>query len=205
MRLFRADYVRRQYFRRVLLPISRLALEPRVVARTMVVGMAWGMSATAGLQLIGVMLTWAVARPFRWHFNAPIAVLVTGISNAVTLPPLYTLYFFTGCSVMTCGFGEFQFRVFLNQMLEAPITTALGAWPFLLAVLVGSIPFTIASCVGAHYFGLYLGRRMQARRNRRALVPRPETPLPLALPPLPPVPMPPPDRQERERVPLMRD
>lgn len=168
------DFVRRRYFKRVLRPINRLELEPAAVGRTMAAGLLWGLSATVGLQVIGVTLSWLVARWMRRPFYYPVSLVLTAITNPLTVAPMYSLYFVVGRTILWMPTAE---EVAVDGLV-ARLTEA-SAWQIILdsgwffaICLVGSLPFAAAGAVAGYYFGRYVGyrlsRRRIARRERRA-------------------------------------
>lgn len=181
-------FFRRQYFRRFLRPINRMRLSPAVVGRTAVVGLAFGLTASVGIQMIGVFLIWLVGRAIRRPINLALAVLLTSVTNPLTIAPIYTAYFFTGCAVIQCDTSEISIEPLIAAINAIDFTalftgswdTAMasfgqlgaGSWdtiglPLAITVL-GSLPFALVGSVAGYYFGRYVGERLHIRRVRRA-------------------------------------
>jgi uncharacterized protein (DUF2062 family) len=165
-------FIRRHYFRRFLRPINRLKLTSDVLARTMAIGLGIGISATVGLQILAVSIAWLIARRIDRPFNIAIALLLTGVTNALTVPPLYSIYFVTGCAMTSCDLGAFQLRRVINLVADFEAwDLASSSWTWLAEPLfvtfVGSLPYTIAGAVAGWYFGRALGWRLHHRRARR--------------------------------------
>ncbi|MGP1397375.1 MAG: DUF2062 domain-containing protein [Inquilinaceae bacterium] len=178
--------LRRQYFRRFLRPINKHRMTPNVVGRTMMVGLAWGVSATVGLQLVGVAVTWVMLS--RWlgkPFSLAIAALLTGITNPLTVPPLYTMYYLTGCMVADCPGGVFNFQRLVDSILEYGVSWRLieGSWRFLAIAFAGSLPYAIAAAAAGFYGGRFIGRQMHRRRQRRSEPAAPTAPVDDTQPP----------------------
>ena len=167
-------FVRRRYFKRVLRPINRLELTPATVGRTMAAGLFWGLSATVGLQVIGVTVSWLVGRWVRRPFYYPVAMLLTAITNPLTVAPMYSLYFMVGSVLLwRPAVDEVALEALVARLTEA------GAWQIILdsgwffaVCFVGSLPFAVLGTVAGYYFGRYVGyrlsRRRFVRRKRRA-------------------------------------
>ncbi len=170
------QFVRRRYFKRVLGPVSRLELTPATVGRTLAVGLAWGISATVGLQVIGVTACWLVARWLRHPFHYPIALLLTGLSNPLTLAPMYSFYFFIGATVLWAEEAEAApVARLVDRLSDGELWQVLmdSGW-FLAICFVGSLPFAVAGAAAGYYFGHHVGYRLSkrrlARRRRRAAI-----------------------------------
>ena len=181
-------FFRRQYFRRFLKPINRMRLSPSVVGRTAVVGLAFGLTASVGIQLIGVFLIWLVGRAIRRPINLALAVLLTSVTNPLTIVPIYTGYFFIGCAMLQCDTSVITIEPMIAAINAIDLTGLFtGSWDTALAsfaplgagswetiglpltiTAVGSLPFAIAGSVAGYYFGRYVGERLHIRRVRRA-------------------------------------
>ena len=164
------NFVRRQYFRRFLQPISRLRLGPDVVGNTMLVGLAFGLSGPPGIQLVGVLLVWWIGRRAGFIINMPIACLLTGVTNPLTIAPLYTMYFVVGCGAVGCHLGEFRFDAFLQSVETSSFwDTVQDSWRIAGIIFLGSLPFSVSASGAGYYFGRNVGHRLAQRwRQRRA-------------------------------------
>lgn len=163
-------FIRRHYFRRFLRPINKLKLTPEVVGRTMFVGLLWGLSASVGFQLIFVALFWLIGRWADRPFNFPIALLLTGITNPLTITPIYSAYFFIGCSLLpSCQPAHFSVKFLLERLSEeGPWSLLADSWSFLTITFFASLPFAVAAGVAGYWFGRTLGERLHKRRQKRA-------------------------------------
>ncbi len=166
-------FIRRQYFRRFLRPINRMRLTPSVVGRTAFVGLIFGLTASVGIQLIGVALVWLVMRLVGRPINLAIAVVLTGVTNPLTIAPIYTIYFVTGCTVLSCDNSVTQLEPLIQAITELSLHDLFSSsWNLLgkpLAVTVlGSLPFALAGSLAGYRFGKYVGQRLHLRRVRRA-------------------------------------
>ncbi|MCB9948986.1 MAG: DUF2062 domain-containing protein [Rhodospirillaceae bacterium] len=173
--------LKRQYFRRVLRPISRMELSPRHVANTMCVGLGVGLIAPPGIQLAVVGVVWAVGRFIGLRFNIAVAAVLTLITNPFTFVPIYTMYFAIGCTLTACGAGDFQVESLLQTFQDEGMMALLEqSGYFMLVILAGGLPFAVSGGIFGYYFGRSVGRRLQRRREdrmeRRQAAPSPPTP-----------------------------
>ncbi|MEO3434702.1 DUF2062 domain-containing protein [Inquilinus sp. CAU 1745] len=162
-------FLRRHYFRRFLQPINRLRLDPPTVALTVAMGMFWGLTASVGVQVIGVALCWAVARAIDRPFNFPVAIVLTGVTNPLTIPPIYSLYFLSGCAIIpSChpGVGGIE-SVIARVAEEGPWNVLLESWQFFGIALLGSLPYAIAATIAGYHIGHWIGERLEKRRRLR--------------------------------------
>jgi len=165
--------IRRHYFRRVLSPINRMRLTPDAVARTMLFGLMWGLSPTVGFQIIGLKATWIlVDRWLGFPFNYPIALLLTGVTNPLTVSPIYGLYFVVGCRMTDCEISGFGVRRIVDAIAELDfIALFTRSWETLAEplgiILLGSVPFIVAGSGLGYYLGRGLGAQLQRRRETR--------------------------------------
>lgn len=160
--------LKRQYFRRVLRPISRLELSPTHVANTMCVGLGVGLIAPPGVQLAVVGVIWGVGRFVGLRFNLAVACVLTLITNPFTFVPIYTMYFGVGCWMTTCGAGNFQVESLLQTFQdEGTMAVLRQSGYFMLLILLGGLPFSVSGGIFGYYFGRTVGRRLQHRRETR--------------------------------------
>jgi uncharacterized protein len=160
---------------RFLVPLKRAPHPPEWAARAAAVGLFWGLSPTVGIQVLGVFLTWLVARRlFRREFGLLIAIVWTSVSNVATAIPLFYTYFITGRMLLGQWEGLPGYRTFASRWGEAASPELawfdqLGDWFSLvvaewgLTMLVGSAPFA--------FLGAWVGYRLTYRfilRYRRA-------------------------------------
>lgn len=166
-------FIRRHYFRRFLSPINKMRLTPETVGRTCLFGLMWGLSPTVGVQVAGLALTWLVVDKWMGHpFNFPIALVLTGVTNPLTVVPIYGLYFTVGCRAISCDISEYQVQGVVRTIAELDVTglfaKSFDAIAIPLAItLLGSLPFVIAGSVAGWYFGRRIGDRLQHRRHHR--------------------------------------
>src|SRR5690606_25854329 len=101
-----------------------------------------------------------------------IALVLTLITNPLTMGPIYLFYFGIGCGMVDCTVptGELDrliVAVFDFNLFEmASSFGALVGEPYLLMWL-GSLPFVVVLSPLAYLFGRKLGDRMEHRRQVR--------------------------------------
>lgn len=161
--------MRRLYFRRFLQPINRMDLSPGTVARTCAVGGAAGISATVGLQTIGVFILWVCTRRFEAHrFNLAIALLLTGITNPLTVVPMYGFYYTCGNWMLGRTTSLVDVSTIIDRIKDEGLWAVVaGSWQFFAVSLVGSLPFTIIGTIALYSTGRWIGQKLEARRRIR--------------------------------------
>jgi uncharacterized protein (DUF2062 family) len=158
-----------------VVPLKRAPHPPEWAARGTCIGLIWGLTPTVGIQVLGVFVTWIVARRlFRYEFGMLIAMVWTSVTNVVTAIPIYYVFFITGQLMLGkwSGLpGYDDFRLQWHQAvspdldwlgrIEASAKLVVADWG--LTLLIGSLPFTV--------IGSWLGYRLTYRfvvRYRRA-------------------------------------
>lgn len=178
-RLFSRDFYRRHYFRRFLRPINRARLTPDTVGRTVMLGMAWGLSPTVGAQVIGLAATWAlVDRLMGLRFSFAVALVLTVITNPVTVAPIYTLYYGTGCLLVPCGDVGPGLSLIIAAIAELELAhlaeaSAKGLVKPMLIILLGSVPYVAVGAVLGWRFGHAVGSALLHRRRQRGQAAQP--------------------------------
>jgi uncharacterized protein (DUF2062 family) len=91
------ERIKRMAHFQLIIPLLRSKHAPEYTARGVAMGFAIGITPTAGIQLIGCGVSWAVARKiFKWDFNVILAMAWTWNSNTFTIPPIYYICYVTG-------------------------------------------------------------------------------------------------------------
>ena len=128
-------------------------------------GMVIGFSPTIGLQMVLCLIISLTANYFRKNtFNTVIALIGSLVVNPFTMVPTYTLYYFTGCQILTCDASvSFQDSGQIQQIL---MLGGEGA----LVILIGSIPFMVIGLPVGWWLGRlverFFERRIERRRDR---------------------------------------
>jgi len=171
---------------RLVVPIKRSVHSPELIARGVMVGLAWGLTPTIGLQMGLCFLTWLfTVRVLRWDFNIVIAMAWTWTTNLLTMLPAYYLFFLTGQIMLgrvggMTGYGEFLALWDKN----VPGAEALGFWQWLgeyavilfhgwgLPMLIGCLPWSALGGWAGYVWTLRFVTRYQAARQRRRAAPK---------------------------------
>ncbi len=166
---------------RLIVPIQRSIHSPELIARGVMVGLAWGLTPTIGLQMGLCFLTWMfTVRVLRWDFNIVIAMAWTWTTNLVTMLPAYYLFYLTGSFMLgrfgdLTGYGEFLALWDKN----VPGEEALGFWPWLgeylvillkgwgLPMLIGCLPWAALGGWAGYVLTFRFVTRYHVARNKR--------------------------------------
>jgi uncharacterized protein (DUF2062 family) len=166
---------------RFLIPLKRAPHPPEWAARGTMIGMFWGLTPTIGVQVVGVFVTWILARRlFRWDFSFLIGTFWTGITNVLTAIPIYYSFFVVGQIMLghwdgLPGYSDFraQWHVAVSPDLDlidqtiAATKLIFGDWG--LTIMLGSLPFSIfGGWLGYHLTYRFVVRYRRARAERIA-------------------------------------
>ena len=179
-------FTRWQIFKRVceyrlLIPLKRSVHSPKHIARAVLVGLAWGLTPTVGIQMIFCFLTWLIARHlFRWDFSLIVALAWTWTTNVITLLPAYYLFFITGQFLLgrfdnLSGYNEFLSLWNENVIDEGTMGYLEWVWAYTvflikgwgLPLAIGCIPWSILGAWGGYVWCLrFIVKYREARRSR---------------------------------------
>lgn len=156
--------------RRVLRPLSRMRATADSAGLTGLFGLFFGALALVGVQIVLVIGVWFIfAKLLNRPFHVAIAMVLTGITNPLTVTPVYTLYFVTGCSVTACGLRERAVETLVNAVLSrGDISLVLDSLHLLGITLLGSLFYAIPLGLLGLVAGRQIGDRLQRRRAERA-------------------------------------
>jgi uncharacterized protein (DUF2062 family) len=174
--------IRRLTRYRLVIPIKRSIHSPVHTARGVMVGIAWAMTPTIGLQMPLVFVTWLITRRlFRWDFNVVIGMVWTWATNVVTMVPAYYGFYVTGQFMLgrsdagKTGYGEFRQLMDRTLVEGADVgwfewtTNAFSAiihgWGVPMAV--GCIPWAIAAGWVSYVWTLKFVHKYRAVRAHR--------------------------------------
>jgi uncharacterized protein (DUF2062 family) len=171
---------------RLIVPLKRSHHHPpEHMARGVMVGLAWALTPTIGIQMALCLATWVITRRlFRWDFNLIVACAWTWLTNVVTMLPTYYAFYVTGQLILghfndLSGYhqflalwqhhvgmqeqqGTFDWLVYFEQLIVG--------WG--LPMLVGSIPWAAAGGWLGYVWTLRFVRRHREARQRRHLARR---------------------------------
>ncbi len=164
---------------KLFIPMIRNAHAPEFTARGVAVGVFWAMTPTFGIQMALVLGHWIASRRlFNWDFSLVNGLAWTWITNAFTIIPAYYLFYLTGLLILgrygdISGYTAFGANIaaaidanasFLTQVQQgfAALWSDIG-WP----ILIGSIPWAIASALLSYHAALGFIRRYHEQRQAR--------------------------------------
>lgn len=140
-------------------------------------GLFLGALALVGVQIVLVIGFWIFfTRVLGRPFHLPIALVLTGFTNPLTVTPIYTLYFVTACSATACSVGERAVETVVDAVMFRADFQVLGDSLAIFGItLLGSvmyaIPLGIFGYVVGRQIGLQLEKRRAARRRSRSAKP----------------------------------
>jgi len=187
----RSARTRWQRFRRLLryrliVPLKRSHHHaPEYTARGVLVGLAWALTPTIGIQMGLSLITWIVARRlFRWDFSLIVACAWTWTTNVITMLPCYYVFYVTG-QLMLGHFDDLSgYREFLGLwQSHVGAEEEQGTFDWLvyfeqlvvgwgLPLLVGSLPWSVLGGWLGYVWSLRFVRRHREARHRRHLARR---------------------------------
>lgn len=165
---------------RLVIPVLRSSATPEYTARGVFVGLLVAMTPTVGIQMAIVAVIWAVVRMVRpaWDFNVVVGMLWTWLTNVFTLPPLYYLFLVTGEGMLgrwgeAGGYAMFSER--LVKLLETDASFLDSLWIYAVGIfeawgvpmLLGCVPWAVASAFFGYWWSLRLILRFRRRRHIR--------------------------------------
>ncbi len=173
--------LRRLIHLRLIVPLLRGRHPPEYTARGVFYGVLIGLTPTVGVQMGIVFAFWLLLRSIRrdLDFNLIAAVAWTWISNALTLPPLYYVFFVTGQVLLgrwddLAGYDAFAVKLAAALPADASWLDAIWVYTVNLfqnfgePMFMGCIPWAAAGSWIAYKWSLGLVTRFQALRSRDA-------------------------------------
>lgn len=163
-------FFRKKLIWSILRPLSRLQATADSAALTGLLGLFFGALALVGIQIAIIAAIWFISvRVFDRPFHLAIAMVLTGITNPLTVTPVYTLYFVTGCTITSCKVGERAIETLVNAvMFRADFALILDSLHILSITLLGSIFYAVPLGIFGYFAGRQIGRRIERRRDQRA-------------------------------------
>ena len=165
---------------RLVVPLLRGQHPPEFTARGVFYGVLIGLTPTIGVQMAIVFAIWLLLRTLRrdLDFNLIAAVAWTWISNALTLPPLYYVFFVTGQVLLgrwddLAGYDAFAAKLSGTLAADAGWIDALWVYTVNLfqtfgePMFLGCVPWAAAGSWIAYKWSLRLITRMQTMKLRR--------------------------------------
>jgi len=178
------NHVERRFWRlmrlRLVIPVLRSSAAPDYTARGVFVGLLVAMTPTVGVQMAIVLGIWAVLRVLRpaWGFNVVVGMLWTWLTNIFTVTPIYYLFLLTGEAMLgrwdEAG-GYVMFSEQLEKLLETDASILESLWIYAVSIfeawgvpmLLGCVPWAIASACLGYWWSLRLIERFRERRRNQ--------------------------------------
>ena len=168
---------------RLVVPLKRSVYTPKQIARGVMVGLAWGLTPTVGVQMIFCFFTWLITRKFfRWDFSLIVALAWTWITNVITLLPAYYVFFITGQFFLgrfdnLSGYNEFLSLWDQNVVDDRSMGYFEWVWTYTvflvkgwgLPLAIGCLPWSaLGAWVGYVWCLRFIVSYREARRLRQA-------------------------------------
>ena len=170
--------IKKIIFRKLIFPLLNSKKSAMYKARGVAVGLGWAMTPLVGIQMALVLLTWKIAKYFKWNFSLTLALAWTWVTNVVTLPPVYYVFYVTG-QIMRGNFNnisgysslkELISKVFLSdtsfvEQMEAFLKLLFIDWG--ISMFLGCVPWIILSVVVGYKLTFkYILRKEKKRQDR---------------------------------------
>ena len=162
---------------RLVIPLKRSRHAPEHTARGVMVGVAWAMTPTVGIQMPIVFGTWVISRKlFNWDFHLVNGLAWTWLSNVFTLLPIYYLFFLTG-QVMLGRLDDLTGYDGFLKLMDGAQNVSLSDWETIrgwfatilegwgVSMLVGCVPWAALSGWIAYIWSIAFVRKYRARRS----------------------------------------
>ena len=104
---------------KLVVPLKRSQEDVNYIARGVAVGLAWAMTPLVGIQMTTVLITWFIARFFKWRFSLVVACAWTWVTNVLTMWPIYYVFYATGKVLMGQAGNIDAYSVFLQAAKES--------------------------------------------------------------------------------------
>ena len=165
---------------RILIPLKRSHHPPEYSAYGLMVGAVVALTPTVGVQMGIVVVIWLIARHlFKWHFNVILGCAITWVTNYLTAPPIYYIFYVTGQLLMGRWddlAGYYAFVELSRSFFAPPDLGILGLTEYYITIfvgwgvpmLIGCVPYSVAGGVLSYLWGLrFVIRYRHARELRK--------------------------------------
>ena len=148
---------------------------PSYIARTFCVGRVAGINPFWGQSLICLIVWSVVDRLLHFRFNLIIACLLTFVSNPLTTPIMFYIFYLTGQLML--GETSIPFAVFVKEIKALLIEdfSLTHIWDSLALlikglgkpILLGNIPWSIIVGIVGYYIGYRLSIKLRKQQNKK--------------------------------------
>lgn len=161
-----------------IVPLLRSTHPPEYIARGIAVGIFWAFTPLIPIQTYLFGLTWMIARrSARLDFHPLIGLAWVFVTNALTMIPVYFVFYVTGEILLgnwgdPIGYRGFQDKWDAVANAGGGVSSALDALaamvvgPFGAALFVGCLPYAVGGAAAGYVVGLRALHRRDARRRR---------------------------------------
>lgn len=175
MRIVR--YIYKPYMFLIKMMKAKKDRTPHYIALTVCIGVIAGIAPIIGQAYICV-LAWTILRFFKIRFNLIASCALTFISNPLTTPFLYYLFYMTG--QMLLGENMIPFSSFVSQlnatfkdgysfeMLTETLSNLLHG--IAKPMLLGYIPWGIIGGIVGYFLGYQVAAKLHLRMQKRELL-----------------------------------
>ena len=148
---------------------------PAYMGRTFCVGFIAGINPFWGQSLICFIVWSVIDKVLNFRFNLIIACLLTFISNPLTTPIMFYIFYITGQFIL--GETSIPFTTFVNEIKTLLIddfsadhlieTLTLLLKGIGKPILIGNIPWSIVVGIIGYYLGYRISIKLRKKRNKK--------------------------------------
>lgn len=165
---------------RLVIPIARGRNDGVPTARGTAVGLGFGLTPTVGVQMILILVFWAILKALKinWKFNIIVAMAWTWPTNLLTAPFYYYLCLVTGRFFLgdTTALGFDEFQAHIQSVLSQDTTFLESLWVYTveifrtwgLPLFLGCIPWAILGTWIGYFLTLKFLEKLRARHRHKA-------------------------------------
>lgn len=168
-----------------VVPLLRGNHAPEYAARGVAVGIFWAFTPLIPFQIYLLGMTWiALRRWSRLDFHPLVALAWVFVTNALTMLPVYFIFYLTGQLMLGHAADPMGYAVFQDEWTAvahggwdpidaARAIAALPFGPFGTALAVGCLPYSLGGAWLGYAVSVRALRRATARRRERTAKPSP--------------------------------
>ncbi len=148
------QFLGRLIHKQIILPFQESHAPIHEVCLGTSIGLIWSMTPLIGIQMYLGLGTWIIFRLFRIRFYLPIAIAMIWITNPITLPFFYYIFYIVGKYVLIVfgiGFQEISFDTLISiskQSESMGLISGLYNWTIFLLDRMGLPMFVGGFTVG---------------------------------------------------------
>ncbi len=151
---------------KIIIPIKNSHAPANEIALGTAIGLFWAINPLVGIQMYLVTINWMVLRLFKIRFNLPIALAMVWITNPITMPFFYYLFYITGIYFLKLFNFHYQIISFnytkniLQQTSEMSFTKGLISWmnflvsDFGVPALIGGFIWAVPTAIWGYFYSI---------------------------------------------------